>query len=119
MFKFMNKQDGGIVSPIDGKCINIEDVPDKVFSTRMMGDGFAIIPSDNIVVSPVDGIIVMIPNSKHAFGIKTRSGVRNILPCDGVCLGGIRVVWMDKRGDFFAVFIGDWIHYCKCWPLKS
>ena len=75
MFKFMNKQDGGIVSPIDGKCINIEDVPDKVFSTRMMGDGFAIIPSDNIVVSPVDGIIVMIPNSKHAFGIKTRSGV--------------------------------------------
>ena len=38
MFKFMNKQDGGIVSPIDGKCINIEDVPDKVFSTRMMGD---------------------------------------------------------------------------------
>ena len=59
IFKFMNKQDGGIVSPIDGKCINIEDVPDKVFSTRMMGDGFAIIPSDNIVVSPVDGIIVI------------------------------------------------------------
>ena len=50
MFKFMNKQDGGIVSPIDGKCINIEDVPDKVFSTRMMGDGFAIIPSDNILL---------------------------------------------------------------------
>lgn len=36
MFKFMNKQDGGIVSPIDGKCKNIEDVPDKSISTRMM-----------------------------------------------------------------------------------
>ena len=32
MFKFMNKQDGGIVSPIDGKCINIEDVQIKYFN---------------------------------------------------------------------------------------
>ena len=101
MFKFMNKQDGGIVSPIDGKCINIEDVPDKVFSTRMMGDGFAIIPSDNIVVSPVDGIIVMIPNSKHAFGIKTRSGVEILVHV------GLDTVNLKGRGFETFVKVGD------------
>lgn len=63
------------VSPIKGKCIPIEDVKDSVFASKVMGDGFAVEPSGNLIVSPVDGQIVMIPNSGHAVGIKTKKGV--------------------------------------------
>ena len=44
----------------------------------MMGDGFAIIPSDGTIVSPVDGTIINIFPTKHAFGILSDSG-REIL----------------------------------------
>ena len=44
----------------------------------MMGDGFAIIPSDGTIVSPVDGTIVNFFPTKHAFGILSDSG-REIL----------------------------------------
>lgn len=43
------------VSPITGEIHPITDVPDQVFSGKMMGDGFAILPSEGIVVSPVRG----------------------------------------------------------------
>lgn len=64
-----------LVSPIKGKCIPIEDVKDSVFASKVMGDGFAVEPSSNLIVSPADGEVVMIPNSGHAVGIKTKSGV--------------------------------------------
>lgn len=74
MFKFF-KKNNGIASPVSGKCVNLSEVPDNVFSSRMMGDGFAVIPSENEIVAPMDGEIVMIPTSKHAFGIKRNDGV--------------------------------------------
>ncbi len=63
------------VSPIKGKCIPIKDVNDSVFASGVMGDGFAVEPSGNLIVSPVDGEIVMIPSTRHAVGIKTKNGV--------------------------------------------
>lgn len=75
MFNFFRKESNEIAAPISGKCISIEEVNDQVFSSRMMGDGFAIIPMDDIVCSPVDGEIVLIAATKHAFGIKCKDGV--------------------------------------------
>ena len=43
------------VSPIEGKILPITEVPDQVFSGKMMGDGFAIEPTEGTVVSPVNG----------------------------------------------------------------
>ena len=74
MFDFLKKDKNEVVSPITGTCIDMVKVPDKVFSSKVLGDGFAVIPTGNVVVAPVDGEIVMIPESKHAFGMKTRSG---------------------------------------------
>ena len=39
----------------DGELLNIEEVDDRVFAQKMMGDGFAIKPSSNQVYSPVNG----------------------------------------------------------------
>ncbi|SET53631.1 PTS system D-glucose-specific IIA component, Glc family /PTS system D-glucose-specific IIB component, Glc family /PTS system D-glucose-specific IIC component, Glc family [Oceanobacillus limi] len=67
-----------LASPIKGKLLPITEVPDQVFSGKMMGDGFAIEPMDDTVVSPVDGKVVNVFPTKHAIGIQSDSG-REIL----------------------------------------
>lgn len=66
------------VSPIRGEIKPITEVPDAVFSGKMMGDGFAILPSEGVIVSPVNGKIVNFFPTKHALGILADSG-REIL----------------------------------------
>ncbi|HJV31874.1 MAG TPA: glucose-specific PTS transporter subunit IIBC [Bacillales bacterium] len=66
------------VSPLKGEIKPITEVPDQVFAGKMMGDGFAIIPVEGTVVSPVDGKIVNLFPTKHAIGILSDSG-REIL----------------------------------------
>jgi PTS system D-glucosamine-specific IIC component len=71
------------VSPLKGEIKAISEVPDHVFAEKMMGDGFAIIPSEGTIVSPVDGKIVNLFPTKHAIGIMSNSG-REILIHVGV-----------------------------------
>jgi glucose PTS system EIICBA or EIICB component len=71
-------EDEGIVSPIKGVLKPITEVPDQVFAGKMMGDGFAIEPSEGTVVSPVNGKIVNLFPTKHAIGILSDTG-REIL----------------------------------------
>jgi glucose PTS system EIICBA or EIICB component len=66
------------ISPIKGKLIPISEVPDQVFSQKMMGDGFAIEPEDGLVVAPADGKIINVFPTKHAIGFQTVGG-REIL----------------------------------------
>lgn len=69
----------GIAAPVQGVCMRLEDVADQVFATKMMGDGFAIHPDGHTVVSPMDGVIVMIAPTKHAFGIRSKTGVELLI----------------------------------------
>ena len=63
------------INPIAGKLVNLKKVPDKVFSKKMVGDGYAIEPKDGRVYSPVEGeIIVFSDETKHAYGIKDKDG---------------------------------------------
>lgn len=64
----------GIASPLSGKLIPISSVPDQLFSSRMMGDGFAVEPSDGIVVSPVNGRVSNIFPTKHAISLESETG---------------------------------------------
>lgn len=66
------------VSPVKGEIKPITEVPDHVFAGKMMGDGFAIVPSEGTIVSPVDGKIVNLFPTKHAIGILSDNG-REIL----------------------------------------
>lgn len=44
-----------ILSPVTGQAVPLDQVPDPVFSQKIIGDGMAVIPSDGRIVSPVDG----------------------------------------------------------------
>lgn len=66
--------DNTFVAPIDGKILPITEVPDEVFSQKMMGDGFAIEPANGEVVSPVNGVITTVFPTKHAIGITADNG---------------------------------------------
>lgn len=72
-----------IIAPLDGKLLKLKDVPDQVFSQKLMGDGFAIEPENGEVVSPVNGTVTMLFPTKHAIGIRAENG-REILIHFGV-----------------------------------
>jgi glucose PTS system EIICBA or EIICB component len=71
-------EDEGFMAPIKGELKPITEVPDQVFAGKMMGDGFAIVPSEGTIVSPVNGKIVNLFPTKHAIGILSDTG-REIL----------------------------------------
>ncbi|EEP47537.1 TPA: PTS glucose transporter subunit IIA [Haemophilus influenzae] len=64
-----------IYAPISGEIVNIEDVPDVVFSEKIVGDGIAIRPIGNKIVAPVDGVIGKIFETNHAFSMESKEGV--------------------------------------------
>ncbi|MEW4226315.1 glucose-specific PTS transporter subunit IIBC [Rossellomorea marisflavi] len=89
------------VAPITGELKDITEVPDQVFSGKMMGDGFAILPEEGMIVSPVDGKIVNVFPTKHALGIESKGG-REILihvGIDTVKLQGEGFEALVKEGD--------------------
>lgn len=88
-----------IVSPLKGKLVPITEVPDDVFAGKMMGDGFAIIPEDGLVVSPVSGKVVNVFPTKHAIGIQSTGG-REVLIHVGLDT-------VNLKGEGFETFINE------------
>jgi PTS system D-glucosamine-specific IIC component len=89
------------VAPLSGKLVELKDVPDEVFSQKMMGDGFAIEPTKGEVVSPVNGKITTLFPTKHAIGIAADDG-REILihfGIDTVNLKGEGFEALVEQGD--------------------
>ena len=64
-----------IYAPLSGEIVNIEDVPDVVFSEKIVGDGIAIRPNGNKIVAPVDGVVGKIFETNHAFSMESKEGV--------------------------------------------
>ncbi|PAB59802.1 glucose-specific PTS transporter subunit IIBC [Anaeromicrobium sediminis] len=93
--------DNNFVSPIEGKIVGLEEVPDMVFSQKMMGDGFAIEPTNGLVVAPVDGTIETLFPTKHAIGIKSTGGQEVLIHfgIDTVTLNGEGFEALVKQGD--------------------
>ena len=68
-----------IAAPIEGEIIPLTEVPDPVFSQKMMGDGFAIMPTSGVVVSPVEGVVTIVFHTKHAIALTAKSGIEIIV----------------------------------------
>ncbi|ASP27874.1 PTS system, glucose-specific IIA component [Spiroplasma corruscae] len=81
-----------VFSPVDGEVISITDVEDEVFSEKMLGDGLAIIPSNGSFHAPIDGKLVTVFPSGHAYGILAKNGVEILLHI------GIDTVSLDGEG---------------------
>lgn len=90
-----------VFSPLQGEAIDVANVSDAVFSEKMLGDGVAILPSDGKIYAPVDGTLVKVFNTKHAYAINTESGLELLIHCgiDTVELGGQGFVSHKNSGD--------------------
>ncbi len=90
-----------LVAVANGEVIAIEAVADPVFSGKMMGDGFAVEPTDGTIVSPVNGTIKSVFPTKHAIGIETKEGVEVLvhMGIDTVSLEGKPFSIKVKEGD--------------------
>ncbi|GAA0348480.1 PTS glucose transporter subunit IIA [Bacillus carboniphilus] len=79
-------------APLTGKLVPLEQVPDPVFSQKMMGDGIAIEPSNGEVVSPLSGEVIQVFPTKHAIGIKAPNGLEVLIHV------GLETVSMNGEG---------------------
>lgn len=80
-----------------GGLKNIEEVDDEIYSNKTLGDGFAIVPSEGKVRSPIDGKIVSLFPTKHAVGIKDKNGIEYLIHM------GIDTI--DLNGHGFQTFV--------------
>lgn len=96
------KKEKVLYAMANGKSIAIEDVEDEVFSTRMMGDGIAILPTDGHIYAPCDGEISMVmEHSLHAIGLVNEDGMEILLHI------GLDSVELMGEGFQSHVHIGD------------
>ncbi|RSL30800.1 PTS glucose transporter subunit IICBA [Salibacterium salarium] len=98
-------------SVVNGEVISIEDVPDDVFAGKMMGDGFAMKPTDGEFVSPVNGTINNVFPTKHAVGIKTEEGLEVLVH--------IGLDTVNMQGEGFEVHVEEGDNVKQGQPLVS
>ena len=90
-----------VASPMNGRVITLEEVPDPVFSSGAMGKGVGIVPSDGAVYAPISGTIAVAMASGHAYGIKNDQGVEVLVHV------GVDTVNMKGEGFTAHVAKGD------------
>ena len=73
------KSNDKVYSPIEGEIIPITEVNDQVFASKMMGEGFAVLPSKETITAPISGTVKMIAPTKHAIGIQADDGMEILL----------------------------------------
>lgn len=89
MFGFLKKE-LKLVAAIEGKTIDLANVPDPIFAQKMTGDGVAIDTTGDTVVAPCDGTLTMIFRTNHAFGMTLDNGIEVLVHVgiDTVSLNG-------------------------------
>lgn len=94
-------KDSVIYAPLQGEVVALQKVNDPTFAEGMMGEGVAIIPTEGKLVSPVNGTVSMIFETKHAVAITSDSGVGILMHIglDTVTLGGKHFTAHVKSGD--------------------
>lgn len=99
VMKNATKKSFVVSAPISGKIIALEDVPDKIFSEKVLGDGIAIVPDDGKIYSPVDGVISSVTESKHAYCFHSDDGI------DVLVHFGIDTV--NLKGQGFSSYVNE------------
>lgn len=86
-----------IISPYEGEIMELKDVPDAVFGTKAIGDGFAVNLTKGVVKAPVDGIINSIFPTKHAIAFIDKYGNEILLH--------IGLDTVNLNGEGFTLFV--------------
>lgn len=108
-----------VQSVADGQVMAISEVKDPVFAQKMMGDGFAVEPSNGAVYAPVSGLVTSVFPTKHAIGLLTDEGLEVLVHVglDTVALNG--VPFSAKVADGQRVTAGDLLLVADLEAIKS
>ncbi len=68
-----------ICAPITGSVMPLEEIPDPVFSTGVMGPGCGLEPSGETVYAPFDGTVTQTTETRHAVGITSNDGMEVLI----------------------------------------
>lgn len=99
MFSIFKKNTSKIVAPTNGTFVPLTEIPDPAFAQKLVGDGFGINGSDDVVCSPVKGEVAAVFDTKHAVAITTEDGLELLLHV------GIDTVKLEGEG--FEVFVKE------------
>ena len=106
-----------IGSPCKGKAVALTEVPDPTFSEKILGDGFAVIPSEGKIYAPADGEVTVVFDTLHAITMTTDQGAELLIHIgmDTVALKGegytpkVEAGASVKKGDLLMEFDMDFI----------
>lgn len=99
--KLFNKRKLQIYAPVTGVILTLDQVPDPVFSQKMMGEGIAIMPMNGNIHAPIDGTITLISETKHAIGLLSNDGTEVLIHI------GLETVSLKGQGFTVTVNTGD------------
>ena len=88
-------------APVNGNMISLKDVKDEVFASGVLGEGFAMEPSDGEVKSPCNGTITAVAETGHAIGIVSDHGAEVLIHI------GMDTVKMNGKGFKVHVKVGQ------------
>ncbi|MFZ2539120.1 MAG: PTS glucose transporter subunit IIA [Oscillospiraceae bacterium] len=104
MLDFLKKKEkkaGEIFATQNGTAVELAEVPDPVFAEKMLGDGIAIIPTDNLILCPVNGTIIDVIDTLHAYCIESDDGLDILVHI------GINTVELKGEGFTSLVKVND------------
>ncbi|MBX2987060.1 MAG: glucose PTS transporter subunit IIA [Bdellovibrionaceae bacterium] len=90
-----------VFSPLKGRVLPLEQVPDQTFAGKILGEGLAIEPAEGVVYAPFDGTVLQMFKTGHAVGLGDDRGVELLIHVgiDTVKLGGEGFRALVKNGD--------------------
>lgn len=97
----VQEKNGHIYSPIKGEIISLEEIGDGVFSAGVLGAGCGIRPAEGKVYAPFDGEVILVADTKHAIGIKSKDGMETMIHV------GLETVALNGQGFTPMVNVGD------------
>ncbi len=98
---FKKKKTGSILSICDGQTVSLSEVGDAVFAERILGDGVALFPESEEICSPVDGKVIQVFETKHAYSILSDDGLEILVHI------GLNTVELSGEGFEAFVKAGD------------
>lgn len=96
-----------VKSIADGEVIELSAVKDEAFASESLGKGFAIIPENGKILSPINGTVTSIFATNHAIGLESKDGTEILIHIgiDTVRLNGEHFKSLVKEGD--SIKVGD------------
>lgn len=95
--------DESFLAVSEGQLLSLENVKDEVFASKAMGDGVALAPESDTVLSPVNGVVTTVFPTGHAYGIVKSDGVEVLVHI------GINTVELNGEGFTPLVHQGEMV----------